>query len=311
MNCLWITIGILAAVLTASQIHYILYRRQVRDICRQLSFMLGHDTNKRLQTSLSSHELLTLVQQVNDMCDAHRSREVELMNKDRRMKEALANVSHDIRTPLTSLKGYFQLLTKDAKPPVWENACPGHPRQDYVQVINGRIDELSELLEELFTYTKLQNKDYELEMKEENVTELILGTLFSFYEECKIRGVEPKLDVTDSPFLYCCNASAVRRIISNLIRNALLHGNGRLRLCYAIHDGSACFSCANTVTSPENIDISQIFERFYKADAARSHQSSGLGLPIAMELTKRMDGEITAKMDGEWFEVTFRLGCIL
>lgn len=277
--------------------HY-LYRRQIQAICRQLEFMEAHETNKRVQTDHTTPEILELARCLNDIYDSHSRQQLDAANKSRRMKQALTSISHDIRTPLTSLKGYFQLLLSAESP---------EKRQTYAAVIDGRINELSTLLEELFTYTKLQNEEYTLEPALSDVTKLALETLFSFYEEFKKKGITPEIQVDETPRTGFVNDSAYKRILSNIIRNALIHGNGTIAITYHMDNDAVYFTCENTVAAPEEIDMEQIFDRFYKADSARSRQSSGLGLAIANELAKRLGGSLEATLKDNLFLITFRL----
>lgn len=282
-------------------IKFRLYRRQIQDICRQLQFMQSHDTNKRIQTTLTAPEILSLTGQLNAVYDGQAAYRICLQKKDRRMKELLANVSHDIRTPLTSLKGYFQLLLLE------EDTAK---RMKYTRIMQEQLDELTGLLDELFTYTKLQNEDYALELGRENFTGLVLETLFSFYEELKKQGIEPEMEIEETPCFVTCNPLAVKRVLANIIRNAVLHGNGQIVIRYhIIEETSVCFTCENTLQSPERIDMAQIFDRFYKADPARSRHSTGLGLSIAKGFAEKMGGQIEAELAGEWFLVRLRMGC--
>lgn len=314
-----ITIIVLFIALVIITIKYILYRRQIKSICRQLEFLESDMTNHKVRTDLTQKEIVELAELINDMCEDHNKKEVSLLNKDKRLKETLTSVSHDIRTPLTSLKGYFELLMSEED---------GDKKLQYAGVMSERMDNLSDLLDELFTYTKLQNQDYQLEMKEQDMTKLVLDTIFSFYEIFKEKGYEPELDIDDKSYTVMCNDVAIKRVISNVVKNALVHGMGNIKLAYGLEDigeftdkkkksdkdGSRTtkivkFICQNSIAHPENMDITQVFDRFYKADKARKEKSTGLGLAIAKEMVDRMGGEICAKLDGQIFtiEITFEV----
>lgn len=301
-------IVVLVIALLTITIKYILYRRQIKSICRQIQFVSEDITNHRVRTDLTEKELVELAQLLNEMSDKHNKESVELINKDRRLKETLTSVSHDIRTPLTSLKGYFELLMSEEDT---------DKKLQYAGVMNERMDNLSDLLDELFTYTKLQNQDYKLELEECDMTKLVLDTIFSFYESFKQAGIEPKLNIDEKKYMVMVNDVAMKRVISNIVRNAVVHGVGQLEISYGVDlntedqvrdnigdkSGKICFVCKNKVAHPENIDISQIFDRFYKADKARSEKSTGLGLAIAKEFTEKMGGSIKAELEGDVFAV--------
>lgn len=300
-------------------IKYILYRRQVKSLCRQLTFLQNTTTNNRLRTDLTEREILELAQRINEIYEKHEKTELELKRKEQNMKEMITSVSHDIRTPLTSLKGYFQLLMQEKTDPdnkdmqVAGNREQEHREEEYASIMNERMNTLSDLLDELFTYTKLQNEDYILELTEQDLTRLVLDTLFSFYEMFKEKNIEPQMDICEERIPVTCNDVAVKRILTNIIRNAILHGAGDIILQYGRTERGdmVFFRCENMVSDPAEIDIDRLFQRFYKADKARSTSSTGLGLAIAKELVERMNGRVEAKIQESRFIICvyFQMHC--
>lgn len=303
-----IALAAVTVLLIFVTIKYVLYRRQVKELCRQLAFLQSTTTNNRLRTDLTEREILKLVQQINEIYEEHEKTELELRRKERYMKEMITSVSHDIRTPLTSLKGYFHLLMQEKNEESQEmtdadSQTMEHREQEYAAIMNERMNTLTVLLDELFTYTKLQNEDYTLELVRQDFTRLVLDTLFSFYELFKQKHIEPQMDICEELIQVVCNDVAVKRVLSNIIRNALLHGTGDICLKYGMADtgDTLFFRCENTVSNPEEIDIDRLFQRFYKADKARSTSSTGLGLAIAREMAERMNGRIEADISGNRF----------
>lgn len=289
---------ILAAVvllLIIVTVKYVSYRRQIKDICHQLAFIVKERSNYRLRTEINEKEIAELVSMLNQMNDAYAEKELATKQKEERLKDTMVNLAHDIRTPLTSLKGYFRLLMQA------ENHAE---QQKYAEVMSERMDNLADLLEELFTYTRLQNDDYHLDLQKQDMTRLVLDTLFSFYEEFNNKGIEPQMTVNEKQYYVNCNEVAVKRLLSNIIRNALTHGTEDIALIYTCKDGSVIFVCENTVNHPEEIDLSQVFDRFYKADKARGVSSTGLGLAITKELVRKMDGKIDADICENRFRIT-------
>lgn len=213
------------------------------------------------------------------------------------MKETITNLSHDIRTPLTSLDGYFQLLVQSDSE---------QERQHYLEVIQNRLQSLKDMLEELFTYTKLQDAEYTLELTRMDFTQCVCDTAFSFYDAFQDRSVTSQADFTEKQLLIDGNEQAVRRIVQNILKNALTHGKSLISLALFRTDGAVCFRCENDVEHPEEIDIEQVFSRFYKADSARTRVSSGLGLSIAKGLAEKMNGTITAALQDNRFSIELR-----
>lgn len=282
-------------------IRYLMYRRQVQEICRQLEFLQQETTNKRLQTDLNDQDIINLIVQINTLLDKQEHKEIEIRKKELHLKETIANISHDIRTPLTSIKGFFELYLgeKDEK-----------QKKYYEKVIRERMEDVTLLLEELFTYTKLQNASYKLELEETNFSRIVMNCLFDFYEQWQENQITPKLEIDEDPAMVICNESAVKRILTNVLRNATIHGKSSIQISYQIQDGQVLFRCSNPVADTENPDPEQVFDRFYRADTARSQTSNGLGLSIAMELTKRMDGDIQAIMEEDIFTIEVRFSLL-
>lgn len=289
---IWATAASILAA--AAVVILILYRRQIRKICRHLSFMKEENTNMRLTSDLPFTELNELIDGMNDIVDQSRKIREDVRNNEAHLKETITNLSHDIRTPLTSLDGYFQfLLTSDSE----------EERQRYIRVIQTRIGSLKDMLEELFTYTRLQDAEYKLETEIMDFGKCVCDTVFSFYDEFQAKGIEPQADFCDGHLYIRGNEEAVRRAVQNLVKNALVHGKGRISLKLYCENERTGFECANDSEHPEEIDMNQVFSRFYRADSARTHSSAGLGLSIAKGLTERMGGTAEASLDGNLFTV--------
>lgn len=294
MKIIAVVFFILLLIIT---IQYVRYRRQIKSICRQMLFMEIQETNKMISTSCQKKEILELAEHINNLNDLRKKQIQEYKKKDESLKHAITSLSHDIRTPLTALSGYFQLMqeSEDEK---------DHIR--YATIISGKINSLKNMLEELFTYTKLQNDNYQLDMQRENITRIVSENIFSFYEEFKNRKIIPKIELDDKDAWVMCSGEAVGRVIRNIIKNALLHGKDNVEFAVKHEKGSFLFICRNCVEQPEEIEIEQVFIQFYKADSARRSTSTGLGLAIAKELTERMNGEITAELLEDVFSVTVK-----
>lgn len=263
------------------------YRRQVKHTCRHLAFLKENETNLRLRGELPFSELNELADQVNEVLDMTWKLRKETRQGSQNLKEAITNISHDIRTPLTSLDGYFQLLS---------TAETEEERKQYLAVIRGRIQSLKNMLEELFTYTKLQNESFVLELEQLDFKKCVCDMLFSFYNDFSERGITPMVELCEERVAIQGNQEAVYRVVQNILKNVLEHGREEVQIGLSLKETKVCFFCENKVENPEEIDISQVFSRFYKADPARTHSSTGLGLAIAKGLAEKMGGSMKAEL---------------
>lgn len=292
---MWIWAIAATLLSVALAITFTAYRRQVKNTCRHLAFMEKNKTNLRLRGELDFRELNELADSVNRLLDNSDKLKREVLQSGQELKDAITSISHDIRTPLTSLDGYFHLLSE---------AQTDEERSKYISVIRGRIDVLGSMLEELFTYTKLQNEQYSITLSEIDIKKCVLDTLFSFYNDIDERGITPEMDICEERVSTIGNTEAMGRIVQNIVKNALEHGSGELRISFGRSDGKVVFVCENSVDSPESIDISQVFRRFYRSDEARTKSSTGLGLAIAKGLAEKQGGTLTADLDGNMFRIT-------
>ncbi|MBP5493265.1 MAG: HAMP domain-containing histidine kinase [Clostridiales bacterium] len=294
---LYWAIGATVAFL-AILIAFIQYRKQIKKNCRQLRVMQKHSSNQRLSSEVPYKEVNELVMRVNDICNRYQEEGIEMERNENNLKEAIANLSHDIRTPLTSLDGYVQLLVMSDSQ---------EEKDHYMQIIQNRISSLKELLEELFTYTKMQDSHYELNCVPMDGGQCVCETVLSFYEDFETRGLEPEVSFSEEKLMIVGNEVALRRIVQNLVKNALEHGTKRLGLTLDKKGDNLHFVCFNDKKETEIIEVDKIFTRFYKGDKARTSTSTGLGLAIAQGLVERMHGEISAAVEGELFKIEFTI----
>lgn len=306
----------------------ILYKRQVKSICRQIRFLNENNSNLEITKDIGSKEIDELVDTLNDFLENFKNEKIKINEKDLKLREIVTNISHDIRTPLTSLNGYFELLGQAEDEKEYER---------YVQIIKERIDCLKEMLEQLFTYVKLQNDEYQFDYEEFDVCKELCSTLIEFYEVFHKRGIEPKVEVPDEAVSMKLNKLAFRRVFENIIKNSIEHGNEKFELkmvhCPAgNHDetvGEKLIESSNinldknlnkngiviiikndlgeNYIKNDEVDIDRVFERFYKADKSRSQNSTGLGLAIARDMVIKMKGNIKAEIEDDFFVIKVEL----
>ena len=286
----------LAILVIAETIWLLVLWRQHLKICRQLQFVREQDSCLLVSVNVEHFGERKLAEEINRTLEDVRERKHELSEKEKLIADAYANLSHDIRTPLTSLDGYVQLL-RDATTP--------EEQARYTAIIRERIETLKELLEDLFTFTKLKNGKYEPELEIISLRSVTAETVLSYYDVWKEAGVDPEIDLTEEVLPILGNELAVKRILQNITKNAMVHGHKSIFVTLRKRDErTAEVVIANPVEHPEEIEISRVFEQFYTADRYHQQASSGLGLAIAKEFTERMNGTIGASLDGNRFSVT-------
>ncbi|MCI8371228.1 MAG: HAMP domain-containing histidine kinase [Lachnospiraceae bacterium] len=296
---MYLVIGILSVISGILLMYIWHYQRQVKNICRQLAFIKKYGSNQMIVGLTGIGTVDELAEILNDFLDIRKRERKEYLDKEKLVSDIYMNLSHDIRTPLTSLDGYFQLLSE----------CEDEDRERYLAVIQERIGSLKDMLEELFTFTKLKNGDYHLEMSKIYVNRILKDTIFSYYEDWLEHGIEPKIEIDEGDFIINGNEQALRRVIQNILKNAVDHGKKKILIFLKTDVDKVVLKIGNLVSNADQIDVRRVFERFYKMDSSRSRNSTGLGLSIAREFVLQMGGRIEADVEGVlfWIRITFEV----
>ena len=290
-ECVIVFLAIMFVIVTY---RYFKLRSQIKDITKQIEFIEKNQSNALVTSQIESGGLKELKDVLNKLFEKHRAESVVWKKRENEIADIYTNLSHDIRTPLTSLDGYFQLLSEsDDK----------EKNKRYITIIQERIKALRDMLEELFTFTKLENKTYNIKLYKCDLNEIVRETLFSYYEEWEMKKIVPTLKLTDESLYFYGNEQVMRRILQNVIKNVLEHGEKKVEISLYASLDKISLTIQNEVINPDEIDINRIFEKFYKADAARSKTSTGLGMAIAKEMTECMGGKISASLDDNIFIV--------
>ena len=213
----------------------------------------------------------------------------QYISGDRELKEAVTNISHDLRTPLTAICGYLELLEAEE---MTDNT------RRYVEQISNRTEALKALTEELFRYSVISSVS-DLSYEKVNVGRVLEDTLISFYGAFEQKNITPNISLPDSVMIRTLDKSALSRIFGNIISNALKYSDGDFSVTMS-DAGEIIFS--NTASELSSVDVGKLFDRFYTVDSAR--KSTGLGLSIAKLLTERMGGSISADYKGNILSIT-------
>ena len=240
------------------------------------------ESNLRLTVRMSGTPPRRLCQAVNARLEEGRQLRLETQKREQELKYTMACISHDIRTPLAGAMGYLQLL--DGEP---------ERQAEYLGIVGKRLEELEELLEELFLYTRLQSGSLPLECESVPALPPLWDALAEFYPQFEAAGAVPELRFDREDMKIWANPEALGRVYRNLIANALRHGAGGLTV--SGRDGELCFS--NQLPCGPRPDPEHLFDRFYQGGPARGSGGAGLGLSIVRELMERMEGRASAEIN--------------
>lgn len=275
---------ILTVFLALSVLFLLLYllilRHSIREAAEELDEKLRTDTNTLISISTGDRAVRALAAQINNQLRALRKERLKLQNGNAELTAAVTNVSHDLRTPLTAICGYLDLLEQE---PQSEKA------QRYLAVVRERTDAMRSLTEELFRYSVLTATADALQSEAVCLNDILEQSLAGFYGALTVRGIIPDIQLPNEKIVRQLDAGALRRVFDNILSNAAKYADGDLAV-RLLPDGSVVFS--NTARSLSRVQVERLFDRFYTVEAARS--STGLGLSIARLLTEEMGGSIAA-----------------
>lgn len=289
---------LLAAAALILLLRLILYRKQVSHIREQLLFLNAEESNLMLNSAYPIGKTKELIDAMNQAIETFRQEQRRLRKANQSYRQSITSISHDIRTPLTSVKGYVQMQQRAD--------VPEEKRQEYLRVVERRLEELGEILNQLFEYARIEAGEFTLSLERVNAGNLFAEIISLFYEDFSGKGLEPQVSIPGEAVFIQADRHAFSRILENLIRNALVHGKGNYRLSLSSQGGYAVIAIANETDQIEEKDLDYIFERFYTTDQSRRRRSTGLGLAIAKEFTERMGGSIRASLQQEDFAVEVR-----
>lgn len=252
---------------------------------------LASDTNTLIDISSRDPYLCHLAASINTQLRILRSQRHRYQNGDRELKEAVTNISHDLRTPLTAICGYLDLLKKE---PLTGNAVR------YLSLIENRTEAMKQLTEELFRYSVILSTQ-ELDMETVCLNGVLEENIASFYAALTSRGIRPQIHMSGKRIEKQLNREALSRVFSNILSNALKYSDGDLEI--TLHDdGEIVFS--NTASGLNEIQVGKLFDRFFTVEAARN--SGGLGLAIAKTLVEQMGGTISAEFENSKLSIHIR-----
>ena len=276
----WIICGVLAVVIVILMVKIRMMQKSMDEICSCMTEHLSTDTNQLITVSSSDKHVRHLASEIARQLAELRRQRRQYISGDRELKEAVTNISHDLRTPLTAICGYLELLESEE---MTDNT------RRYVEQIQSRTEALKVLTEELFRYSVISSVS-DLNYEAVNLSRVLEDTLLSFYGAFEQKKIAPNISLPDGAIVRSLDKSALSRIFGNVISNAVKYSDGDFFVTMT-DTGEITFS--NSASELSSVDVGKLFDRFYTVDSAR--KSTGLGLSIAKLLTERMGGRISAE----------------
>lgn len=287
---------LLAAVLF---VRILQYKRQMRIFAEKLNRRLKEEVDQSIHVEYFDKDILALANALNHYSDNIREKNLELERDRTRLKNVIAGISHDFRTPLTSAKGYLQLMKKSGN-------ISGKDAE-YLDIALSKTDYLRVLSDAFFEVSSADAKDDEIEIAELDVTRLLTSLCLEQYEWIRESGIKVSFDIPETELMVKSNETMLGRIFSNFFSNARKYASTFLNVRLMETDRGIIVEFENDAEQIKDVDVSLVFDAFYRG-ASRSKEGAGLGLYIVKCLADKLGHEVDARVSDSRFVIRLTLG---
>lgn len=278
-------IGILIIILMSIIIKLIYIKKSVKGIKEQINSILRSDTNNLITISSSDKDVKELAEILNVELKELRNQRLQYENGNQELKKSITNISHDIRTPLTAISGYIDLI---------KNQKEENKKDDYLKIIERKTKDLTAMTEQLFDYSKAIDWGIKIEKQRQCLNELLEEILANYYITFKENNIIPNISIAEEKNYKDIDKNTITRVFENILSNVIKYSNGDFKVLLN-NDGKIIFS--NKATSLDATTVQKIFDRYYTVENAK--KSTGLGLAIAKQLVEMNGGKISAQYFNE------------
>ncbi len=286
---LWALVGLLTCIILLLGFRLFSIKKTAKEIEREFAQRLMTETNTLIDVPYRDKTMRNLADGINHQLRKLREERHKFQQGDSELKNAVTNISHDLRTPLTAICGYLDLLKEEEK---------SEAAARYLEQIEDRTEALKQLTEELFKYSVIASTD-EIAPASIDLRQALEESLLSFYGVIKQKGLDTEISITEKKVERFLDPQGISRVFSNIINNAIKYSDGDFQVWMG-DDGTITF--ANTAADLDSVSVAKLFDRFYTVETGRN--STGLGLSIAKLLTERMGGRIYAEYKENMLMIT-------
>lgn len=266
----------------------ILLRKEINNVTNQLIKINSNKTNSKILLFFRNKNLENLALEINKTLEEKNKTEVRYKRMDLELRQAIANMSHDLRTPLTSIIGYIQLIE--------DGSLSEDERKEYINIVKNRSKSLQILISSFYDLSRLEAKEYKFELKSLSLSNILCDILASFYNDFLIKGIEPAIEIDSNSSLVIGDEIAIKRVFSNLVGNMLKYGEKSVHISLKEQGNFIYIVFKNDAPGLSEEDVSHLFDRFFTVDRTRNGKNTGLGLAITKELINQMGQEVYAEL---------------
>lgn len=286
----WVLCIILTLIIIVLVIKILVMKKSMNEINSELKEHLENESNTLISISSNDKKMKQFTNEINKQLRLLRNQRQQYLNGNIQLKESVTNISHDLRTPLTAISGYLDLLEEENKTSEAER---------YIEIISNRVEMMKQLTEELFRYSVVINSENMKDRENVVLNNILEESIAQFYVELKEQNIEPVIRMTEIKITRYLSISMLSRILSNLLSNAIKYSDGDLEI-ELTETGEIVIT--NTASKLNQVQMAQLFDRYYTVNTAEN--STGLGLGITKELVTQMNGTIIANYENSKLSIS-------
>jgi len=293
-----ITSAVLLVVCIGFEVYIIRMKRELRNIKQELRATTDKSYNRQISVDLQDKDLIAMTTQLNKNLDYQKQLKLETEKAEKSIRKSVSDIAHDLRTPLTVMKGNLQMLRME------ENLS--EKGTQYVDACMLKADEMREMADDFFQLSLLESDLEEVELRRVDMTEGLLQFLATQEAVIRTKGMEPEVIFPQKSVFVLADDKLLDRMFGNLLNNVLRHAKGdsfQIRL-EEVEGRDCAITFANTVDSPETLQVEALFERTYRGEKARTGSGAGLGLYIVKLLAQKQKGRVRAQIKENILEIS-------
>ena len=269
------------------------YKREFRRINKQIIENLDEYAN--IKTKFVDKDIENLVASINLIFDSRQKIVAEKNKNEEKIREGISNMSHDLRTPLTSIMGYLQMIKSEKSSEA--------DKKEYMDIVEKRTKSLQQLISSFYDLSRMEGNEYNFNYKKFNLSSILCENIAVFYNDFRNNNIEPIIEIDENIKDIISDDGAINRIFSNLITNMIKHGESFVKITLKQENDMIITEFTNKATGLTAENVDKLFDRFYTVDNSRSDRNTGLGLYITKILVEKLGYNIIAQLDNEILKI--------
>lgn len=263
------------------------YKREFRRINKQIIENLDEYAN--IKTKSVDKDIENLVESINLIFDSRQKIVAEKNKNEEKIRESISNMSHDLRTPLTSIMGYLQMIKSEKSSEA--------DKKEYMDIVEKRTKSLQQLISSFYDLSRMEGNEYNFNYKKVNLSSILCENIAVFYNDFRNNNIEPIIEIDENVKDIISDDGAINRIFSNLIINMIKHGENFVKITLRQENDVIITEFINKATRLTQENVDKLFDRFYTVDNSRSDKNTGLGLYITRIMVEKLGHSISSKID--------------